>query len=105
MSGVLHGIPNDRLRPEDLPAADADWGTLGRFALTFNAYDHWGSFDACAEVALEKRHSTLSELRTCLFYEQRRWRHSGFEPYDEHLEYIREVVEKIRAKVAAGETE
>jgi hypothetical protein len=42
-------------------------------------------------------------LRTCLFFEQRRWRHFGDEPDEEAMEYIRSVVQKIRAKLAAGQ--
>jgi hypothetical protein len=43
---------------------------------------------------------TFAELRTCLFFEQRRWRHIGEVPDAEAMAYIRDLVRQIRAKVA-----
>ena len=54
----------------------------------------------CAEIANARRHNSLTDLRTCLFFEQRRWRHFGEDPEGEDMAYIREVVEKIRGRVA-----
>jgi hypothetical protein len=98
-------IANNQLRLEDLPSPDADWQTLGNFALTFNGYEVWDSFEKCAEVANSRQDSTLTELRTCLFFEQRRWRHFGDEPNVEAMEYVHSILEKIRVKVLAGEVE
>ena len=78
-----HRIPNEALRPEHLPAPDASWSELGSFALTFDGYEACGSFEAAAEVADARRHDSLSDLRTCLFCEQRRMRHAGTEPEGE----------------------
>jgi hypothetical protein len=70
-------IANADLSPQDIPAPDAGWATIGSFALTFDGYDHWGSIKACGEVAnaamaafVERRALTdsLTELRTCLFF-------------------------------------
>ena len=98
-------IANNQLRLEDLPSPDADWQTLANFALTFNGYEVWGSFEKCAGVANSRQDSTLTELRTCLFFEQRRWRHFGEAPDVEAMEYVRSILEKIRVKVLAGEVE
>jgi hypothetical protein len=92
-------IPNDQLTPGDVPQKDADWSTISRFALTYNGYTEAGSFEKCGEIANEHRNSTLDELRTCLFFEQRRWRHFGRLPDDESMKYIRGVVEQIRTKL------
>ena len=96
-------ISNQRLTLKDIPAPSADIEDLMQFALTFSGFDQCGSFDACAEVANSRKHGTLSELRTCLFFEQRRWHHFGDSPDDEALAYWRELIEKIRSKVSAGE--
>jgi len=76
---------------------------LSEFALTFDGYAFHGSFEKCAEIANAGRHDTLDDLRTCLFFEQRAWRHSGEEPSKEAMEYIRELVRAIRDKVQVDE--
>ena len=101
----MDAIPNARLRPVDLPPPDADWPAVWRFADTFNGFQHWGSLEKCAEVANAQRCSTLTELRTCLFFECRRWHHYGDQPDEESAPYIRGLVDRIRSKVAAGEVE
>jgi hypothetical protein len=101
--------PNDatheRLTLENVPGPSAEWSTIEKFALTFNGYEVHGSFDACAEIANAQRSASLTDLRTCLFYEQRRWRHFGYDPDASTMEYIHGIVEKIRLKIAAGESE
>ena len=92
-------IPNAALSPADIPAANADVGTFARFALTFNGYEVHGSFDACAKIPNERRSTTLTELRTCLFFEQRRWHHFGDLPDEKNLAYWRSLVEQIRQRV------
>jgi hypothetical protein len=103
-------IPNEDLTPEDVPAPDADYyDVISEFALTFNGYDYYP--DTCEDIAnraLERFGDcgavpdSLSELRACLFYEQRRWRHFGEDLDAEALAYIRALVDAIRSKVAAG---
>jgi hypothetical protein len=103
-------IANLELTPEDIPAPNADYyPVVSEFALTFNGYVHYP--DTCGDIAnraLERYDDcgavpdSLSELRACLFYEQRRWRHFDEDPDPEALEYIHALVEAIRTKVAAG---
>lgn len=92
-------IPNDQLHLTDIPADDADLDDLIRFAHTFNGYDAFGGFDACADIANAGDHSSLSHLRACLFFEARRWRHFGEDPGPESLAYWHELVRKIRTCV------
>ena len=92
-------IDNDDLSPTDIPDASADWDVIGEFALSFPGYDIHGSFERCADIANEQRHATLTDLRTCLFFEQRRWRHFGEEPDGEAMQYIKSLVQKIRERV------
>lgn len=91
-------------RREAVPTVDDDWE---KFALQFNAYEHWGSFDTCADLAnrvlAEFGHTgelptDPVQLRTALFFEQRRWRHFGWEPEGEDRTYIQALLDAIRAE-------
>jgi hypothetical protein len=93
-------INNRQLDFSKIPKPDAEWGKISRFALTFDGYSHWGSNERCAEIANSRRHATLTDLRTCLFFEQRRWHHFGDTPDKEAQVYIREVIDQIRRRVA-----
>jgi hypothetical protein len=98
-------IANKELIEGDLPKPYARWQDVANFALTFNGYKHWGSFEKCAEVANKHSEGTLTDLRTCLFFEERRWHHYGDEPDEEVMKYIHNVIEKIRERIQRGETE
>jgi hypothetical protein len=99
MVSTVRQIPNDELIAERIPRPDATWYEIERFALTFDGYKHAGSFEACAEIANTRRNETLDDLRTRLFFEQRSYRHSGWPPEGDALEYIRGLVRQIREKV------
>ncbi len=96
-------ISNQDLTLESIPFPTATWDEIERFALTFDGYAAAGSFEACAEIANAQRRETLTDLRTCLFFEQRRWRHLGGDPDCDSLAYIRGLVREIRAKVVASD--
>lgn len=96
-------IDNEHLRLEDVPAETADWRLIVKFAHTFNGYKAHGSFEACAVIANERRHDSLSDLRTCLFFEQRRYNHFGHPPDEKAMDYIRSLLSQIRAKLTARE--
>jgi len=98
----MRKIVNKDLTLSNIPNPDASWDEIGEFALTFDGYNVWGSFDKCAEIANARKHESLTDLRTCLFFEQRRWRHFGENPDEETMIYIRGMVEKIRSMVATG---
>ena len=83
--GVIREIPNESLTVLDLPSIDSSFDELSRFALTFNGYEYWGSLKKCAQVAKrvdaayaqgQKIPSSMADLRTALFFEQRSIRHS-----------------------------
>jgi hypothetical protein len=103
-------IPNRELTLRDIPGPDADYyRVISEFALTFNGYDYYP--DTCEDIAnraIERFGDcgavpdSLSELRACLFYEQRRWRHFSGDLDSEALAYTRALVDAIRVKVAAG---
>ena len=95
----MRSIPSDDLSSDDLPGDGASLSELIKFAHTFDGYKHWGSFEKCAEIANSRDHSSLDSLRTCLFFEARRWRHFGEEPDSEADAYWRLVVAQIRRAV------
>ena len=107
-------IPNDALCESDLPSNDADFEwTWSKFALTFDGYAHWGSWAKCAEIANLSEDAfrrtgvlpeTLTHLRTCLFFEQRRWRHLATDIDPEGMLYIKALVASIRTTLQAGAT-
>lgn len=92
-------IPNAELKSSDVPLG-AGWE---EFALTFSGYEVSGGFDECAEIANKRTPKTLTEYRTCLFFEQRRWRHFGEAPAGKDWTYIRSLLKGIREKVEKGE--
>lgn len=96
----MRTIPNVDLTLDMIPSIDSDWGIFFAFSLTFDGYKECGSLEACAEIANARRCSTLTELRICLFFEQRRWRHFDETPDGETMAYLRSLVEKIRDKIA-----
>jgi hypothetical protein len=108
----MNKIPNSQLIEKDVPSSKATWKKILPFALTFNGYEHWGNFKKCREVAHQgvvlykgKQQLTLSltDLRTCLFFEAMRWKHLEKEPTKQGLEYVHALSEAIRARVLARE--
>ena len=91
-----------------VPSEDAPWfPDVNEFALTFNAYQRVGDFGTVAEMANTAEsvffeHGGISEnletLRSCLFFEQRRYRHSDSDPYrtPKSRSYLKALLGKIR---------
>ena len=78
-----------------IPLESAEYESIAEFALTFDGYE----LPNCAELANSRSAKTLSEMRAVLFFEQRRFRHFGYYPEGEDLEYIRTLINEIRTKV------
>ncbi|MGB6686543.1 MAG: DNA methyltransferase [Terracidiphilus sp.] len=81
------------------PGDEKDLGTIWHYALTVDGYEfskeHCGR--ECGDLANErlqdyketkKWKGSFQELRCCLFFEQRRWRHFGYDPEGEDLAAI-----------------
>jgi hypothetical protein len=92
-------IPDERLTLDCIPSDGASDDEILKFAFTFNGYEHHGSFEACAKIANARRQESLSDLRTCLFFEQGRWRHFGQDSDDESKQYFRSLVSQIRQRI------
>lgn len=94
-------IPSEDLALADIPGPEARWTEILDFALTFDGYEYWGSLERCAEVANARAHGTLDCLRTCLFFEQRSWRHADERPpTKKRLAYWHSLLKKMRAMVS-----
>jgi hypothetical protein len=104
----MNTIPNTLLIEKDIPSRRAAWKNIFLFAHTFNGYKHWGSVKKCHEVARhgivlhKSQHDleqSLTDLRTCLFFEARRWKHLEKNPSKAGLVYVHALVEAIRERV------
>jgi hypothetical protein len=93
-------ISNRALTPERVPRSTASLDELFHFAFTYDGYTEAGSSEACAEIANARHHGTLDDLRTCLFFEQRRWRHLDTEMGEENERYVRGLVMQIAERVS-----
>ena len=67
-----------------------------KFAMSFDGYKHYGSFEKCADAAKSKERATLADLRNELFFEARASRHRGD---DDFLLVYSELLPLIRAKI------
>ena len=97
-------LANSELTPADIPSFKEAWPRIEPFALTFDGFRYWGSVEKCAEVAQSKTPGSLTELRTCLFYEARRWKLQHASPDAISMRHIRALVYAIREKVDGGDT-
>jgi hypothetical protein len=102
-------IANIALRKGMVPGATEGWRRIGSFALTFDGYEFLPD-GRCGELADAVRSKfeeasvlpstlDLSELRACLFFEQRRHRHFGHEPDRDAMIYIAALLAAIVARV------
>jgi len=99
-------IQNEELRLSDVPAENADIYAISPFALSFDGY---ASYPANYSLFSETRRAFeagcanlnglgLTDLRSCLFHEQRIQKWSMDNPdYKPDLRYMRALVSAIRA--------
>ena len=98
------------LSESDVPGPDAAWyPDISEFALTYDAYAALDGFEPVGDLANHAQEEwqtsrvlplSLNDLRACLFFEQRRWRHFGRDPSDDSAsddwQYIQALVTAIR---------
>jgi hypothetical protein len=102
-------VPNERLKATALPSVTASWHTIGTFALTLDGYRAIGQReggqlanrvkDEFAKNATSLQSLSLTELRACLFFEQRRFHHFGWEPQGSDRIYVNAILEAIQGRV------
>lgn len=95
----LQEIESELLSEADIPPPNADLDLIFRFALKYDGYERCGSHKACAEIANAQLGGSLHNLRTCLFFEQRRAHHVGEELNEEDMAYLHRVIEEIRTLI------
>ena len=112
MSCFLKHVPNEDLSVHDVPSLDPrrPWENLQEvwtFALMFDGY-RFGGFGRVSDIANAANEeyfrsgqlpSDLTDLRLCLYFEQRRYRHMGFSPEGSILLYLSRVLEATRERV------
>lgn len=108
-------ISNEDLTLDDIPGPKFDdWRNFDSFALTFDGYDYWHGKGRDPGTIANRAWATyretgdlpqsLTELRTCLFFEQRRLHHWGTGPEKDHAKYLIALLEAIRSAVTARES-
>ena len=96
-------ILNEDLKLKDLPENVTPLNIFWSFCHTFNGYEAFNGMDCglMANAALQtwekerRLPQDLSELRGCLFFEARRWRHYGYDPDPQTLVYLKELLEAV----------
>ena len=94
-----------------VPTPEATWSEIWHFAHLVDGYRTHG--DALGDMAnasvshFEREHEIdpllpLSDLRACLFFEARRYRHFGHDPDSDDTPYLRALVTAIRDLTADG---
>lgn len=110
--GGTHGkgrelIPNEKLRLSDVPDENADIFMISPFALTFGYADSPANHSLFSETrrtflagSANLNELSLTDLRTCLFLEQRLHKWSSDNPdYKPDLRYMHALVSAIRANL------
>jgi hypothetical protein len=96
-------IPNEDLLLEEIPQRGAPWHEIALFSLTFGGYCKAGSFNRCTLVAYTRECKTLSEMRACLFFEQRRCVLERKRPDPAAMEFIYCLLDGMRNRILAGD--
>lgn len=109
MQKLPEAIPNENLTASVVPPTTASWHLIQEFALTLNGYEVIGQKE-CGTLAnrVKKEFSvsttslqrlSLTELRSCLFFEQRRFHHFGEEPVGDDRVFVNALLDAIHQKL------
>lgn len=71
-----------------------DSAAIFSYAMSFNAFERYGSFEATADIARKAPRSSLDEVRAELFFKARAARHRGDNAY---VETYRELLPLLEA--------
>jgi len=102
-------VPNEHLKATAIPSVTDSWPTIENFALTLDGYQAIGESECdqlanrvkgeFARSAASLQSLSLTELRACLFFERRRFRHFGEEPQGEDRAFINALLEAIQNRL------
>ena len=88
-----------------VPPDGDPWPEIWEFALSYDAYDAHGGFEGAARIGNgcvsqwtidRSLPDDLISARAALFFEQRRFRHFGWDPEGEDARYVRALLSRIR---------
>lgn len=96
-------ISNENLSQDMIPPRGAPWSDIAWFSLTFNGYQKNGSFNRCTTVACTRECRTLSEIREYLFSELSIRNRMDKDPDEVSLEFMYELLDRIREKLRINE--
>lgn len=96
-------LSNEELTLAVIPGPGSRWSDIEQFALTYPQAEKLGP--KLAELGARHAEARtvptdLSELRACLWFEQRRWRHFQAVPDGAALEHVFRLLAGIKAAVA-----
>lgn len=103
-------VPDDALRPTDVPAADAPWSEVSEFGHRYHAYRVAGSLQRVAALTLEAHDAweqdgtlpdSLPRLRLALFHTVRATHGRTPEPGTER--WARALLAAVGARVAGSD--
>lgn len=95
-------IENAQLKRAQVPGRSASWAEIEAFALTFDGHARFGTQLAALTTEHQRNGtipSSLDELRGCLSFLQRVWRHHQSRPDERGLAFIHKLLEAIRASL------
>ena len=106
-------IRNEHLTVSAVPTVTASWHAIVAFALTIDGYKAVGQRE-CGQLANRVKSEfakdaasvetlSLTELRSCLFFEQRRFNHFGHEPQDADRIFINALLQAIQKKITSSD--
>jgi hypothetical protein len=92
---VKNQIPNSAISLKHLPEP-TDEKAVFEFAMSFNGYEYFGSFEAAAENARTRKRESLADLRNELFMIARASKHcdddSFLARYNELLPLLKQAI-------------
>jgi hypothetical protein len=102
-------ILNESLTASVVPSVTSSWQAIVKFAHTMNGDKAVGR-EKCARLANSVKTAfprnaaavstlSLTELRLCLFFEQRRFNHFGHAPQGADREFINAILDAIQRKL------
>jgi len=96
-------LSNQDLTAEMIPSRMSTWHEIVLFSLSFNGYQKTGSFNRCTETPYTRDCKTLSEMRACLYFEQRHRAGAGRPPDKETMDFVHDLLDRMREKVTKNE--
>lgn len=96
MKSLPAPIASSEIKRSDIPEKFGNWSELIEFAATFDFRKEEMKAKGIDSLTPE---SSISEMRSALFHEYRRYNHFGYRPTEEVFQKCIQVVERIRNEI------